>query len=201
MEPSACRLSIAVGAGRRAGVGALILLRRGADRDHVPGEVRAAERVLDAVAVDLARRVLGERVQRGPVERDLLGAVGPFHRPQLAGHIRRAGRSATGGHRLPDLLARAGAVDHPVRLLRRRVQRVALGVDEDGAGAVYARCHHRLAAGAGRRGGGGRVAVRPAGRERERGDHEGDDGQCCGAEIDVHARVIRRPRGHGLPLG
>ena len=45
---------VAVAAGRRAGGGALVLLGRSADSDHVPGEVLAAERVLDAVAVDLA---------------------------------------------------------------------------------------------------------------------------------------------------
>jgi hypothetical protein len=180
--------SVAVAARLGAGGGALMLLRRAADRDHVPGEVLAPERVLDAVAVDLARRVLGERVKRRPGERDLLGAVGPFSPPptcrshpqsrsgrrlrSVASRSERT-RRCTGSSRSPPATASTARCRWSRRgRCRRRLRR----------------CHHRVAAGAGRRGGGDRVAVRPAGRERERGDQEGDDGQCCGAAIGVHAR-------------
>src|SRR4051794_1419606 len=84
-----CGELVAVAASAAAGArcGSASTGRRGArgvaDRDHVPGELLPAERVLEAVSRDLTGLVLGERVERVAVVGDLGRPIGSLDRTEL----------------------------------------------------------------------------------------------------------------------
>src|SRR5262249_56445741 len=98
----------------------------------VPVELLASERVVDAVAVDGPGLVLGEPVNGSAVEGDLHLPVGTRdHAQRSCGH--GAGGLTLDGQRLPELEARARALNHPPGLLVGGVQRLTAGVDEHAA--------------------------------------------------------------------
>src|SRR3954454_19099664 len=106
-------VAVAASAAAGARCGSTAAGRRSArgipDRDHVPGELLAAERVLEAVSRDLTGLVLGERVERVAVVGDLGRPVGPLDRTEPCADRSRARGLAGGRHRLPEGVARAGA--------------------------------------------------------------------------------------------
>src|SRR5262249_56855848 len=96
------------GAGTRGRGGGL---RRTARADAVPLDLLAAERVVDAVALQAAGLVVDEPVHRRTVERHLGLAIGTGeHAEHPAGH--GAGRLALDRERLPELQACTRALDH-----------------------------------------------------------------------------------------
>src|SRR5581483_8294626 len=101
-----------------------------AGRMHdAPGELLAAEGVLEAVARDLAGLVQLERVEQPAVVGHLPAAVRALDGGELA-RQRASLRGAADLQRLPEREARSGAQHHAVSLLVAPVERLALGVDK-----------------------------------------------------------------------
>src|SRR5262249_220878 len=124
--PAAVAAAAAVAATARA-------RRRGSSdpgrRRHVPGELLAAEVVLEPVAPAITGRVvLGERVERCAVQRDLRLAVRPHDGGQLRRERRGPGGLAVGDQQgLPERRAGAGGAQRlAIGLLLARIERVAL---------------------------------------------------------------------------
>src|SRR5256885_323458 len=103
----------------------------GGKASDAPGELLAAEGVLEAVAGDLARLVQLERVEQFAVKGHLPAAVRPLDGPQLARKRAALRRRAADGQGLPEGEAGTVAEHHAASLLIAPVEGAALGIDQD----------------------------------------------------------------------